>query len=98
MLYILLHESPSFRSDVKTPFAKELIWHVETKVKVNLTLESFLDRTFQVQADGHELEWIRERFVNLPDEPQGRVVSWFGDHAKMIAYRIAMNYLQFKDE
>jgi hypothetical protein len=38
----------------------------------------------EVQADGHELEWIKKSFTNLPYH-EYRVNNWFGDQAKMIA-------------
>lgn len=39
----------------------------------------------EVQADGHELEYIQKHMNNLPTAPKTRVVSWFGDHARFIA-------------
>lgn len=36
-----------------------------------------------VQADGHELEYIQNRFTNLPTV-NNRVVRWYGDYAKFI--------------
>ena len=38
----------------------------------------------EIQADGHELEWIRRNFANLPCS-HFRVCNWYGDHAKLIA-------------
>jgi hypothetical protein len=37
-----------------------------------------------LQADGDELEAIREQFTGIPMH-NGRVVEWFGDTAKFIA-------------
>jgi hypothetical protein len=36
-----------------------------------------------LQADGHELEWIKENFSGLPMH-NFRVACWFGDDAKFI--------------
>ena len=56
----------------------EIIWRVGHKMTFDTSSIS------EVQADGHELEWIRENFSNLPMF-KGRVCNWFGDMAKMIA-------------
>lgn len=42
------------------------------------------DDVVEIQADGHELEYIRARFNNLPDCPNARVVTWTGDFAQFI--------------
>lgn len=42
-----------------------------------------LPRVLDIQADGDELAYIMNRFKNIPVSP-GRVVCWFGDHAKFI--------------
>lgn len=41
----------------------------------------------ELQADGHELEYIRERFQNIPMH-KGRVVRWKGEMAKFIAINL----------
>jgi hypothetical protein len=41
-------------------------------------------RVDEVQADGDELEYIRNEFSNLRMS-RGRVVTWFGDDARFIA-------------
>ncbi|MFN0108519.1 MAG: hypothetical protein ACKVZH_06660 [Blastocatellia bacterium] len=38
-----------------------------------------------VHADGDELEHIRTTFQHLPDCPARKVMTWFGDFAKIIA-------------
>lgn len=40
-----------------------------------------------LQADGHELEAIREQFTGIPMH-KGRVVEWFGDTAAFIAMHL----------
>lgn len=39
----------------------------------------------EVQADGHELDWIMHWFNDSIPCHKGRVMSWYGDTAKMIA-------------
>ncbi len=62
-----------------------LVWHVGQKNPVE-----YLDvpKVTEVQADGHELEYIYENFTDLPHLSNGRVVRWFGDHARFIAGNI----------
>jgi hypothetical protein len=38
----------------------------------------------EVGADGHELEYITAKFVNLPVRSGKRLVTWYGDMAKFI--------------
>jgi hypothetical protein len=38
----------------------------------------------KVSADGHELEYITAKFVNLPVRSDKRLVTWYGDMAKFI--------------
>lgn len=40
---------------------------------------------FEIQADGDELEAIRDRIQGIPDVRDARVVAWYGDIAKFIA-------------
>jgi hypothetical protein len=42
-------------------------------------------RIVAIQADGHELEHIRELFKNIPMTDK-RVVSWHGETANFIAH------------
>lgn len=47
----------------------------------------------EVQADGHELDWINEN-MSLPRQAWGiRVVSWYGDDAKFIAGNLSRSPL-----
>lgn len=39
----------------------------------------------EVQADGHELDWITQWFNGSIPCHKGRVMNWYGDTAKMIA-------------
>jgi hypothetical protein len=78
-------------------------WHVGEKIRVadgtiihrsptgRATL-LMLEQVGFIQADGHELEWIKENFVNLPYPKDARVVSWTGDLARMIAFHIPRTY------
>ena len=42
-----------------------------------------LETSLLVQADGHELEKIRQQFQNIP-MTNNRVVRWTGNHARFI--------------
>lgn len=60
----------------------EHTWHVNAPISgflgvVNLVAE--------VQADGHELEWIQKNITGIPQCMLTRVQTWFGDDAKFIA-------------
>lgn len=59
----------------------ELNWHIGEKKPMTFG-EPYMDIA-EVQADGHELNYIRKRFINLPDI-KGGVVSWKGDWAQFI--------------
>jgi len=39
----------------------------------------------EVQADGHELDWVMQWFDESIPCHKGRVMNWYGDTAKMIA-------------
>ena len=39
----------------------------------------------EVQADGHELDWIMQWFNDSIPCHKGRAMNWYGDIAKMIA-------------
>ena len=71
MLYIILN-------------GKERTWHVGQPSPISHSEAADVD---EIQADGDELEHIVDMFPinrSLPI-PRGRVVRWFGDHAKLIA-------------
>jgi hypothetical protein len=59
-------------------------WHVDQKLSGLLDSISLVK---EVQADGHELEWIGDNISGIPFcKPEvKRVQCWFGDHAKFIA-------------
>lgn len=56
--------------------------HVGTSFSLARTGLIFED-IVEVQADGHELEWVRKNFTNLPCS-NFRVCNWYGDIAKTI--------------
>lgn len=61
---------------------KERIWHVGEKNPIGFKEVSDVD---EVQADGDELQHIQDMFINSTFPiPNGRVVRWFGDHARLI--------------
>lgn len=47
-------------------------------------VSSRIHRVIEVQADRSELEMIYLQLKNLPEAPDRRMVSWFGDDAKFI--------------
>lgn len=61
-------------------------WHVGEKVNGNLIakIETGTFRVVEIQADGHELQYIRDNFRNLPDCPYLKLVTWKGNWAQFI--------------
>ena len=59
-------------------------WHIGEIIN----LDEIQDVT-EVQADGHELEWVLENISNIPiwnkNSASKSVLNWYGDHAKFIA-------------
>jgi hypothetical protein len=58
---------------------EEQSWHMP----FDLTLKMSARAVEEVQADGDELEYIRNNFTNLPTAT-GRVARWFGETARFI--------------
>lgn len=65
-------------------------WHVGDKNPFDggLLKGISISNVIQVDVDGDELFYVRERFKNLPDAPFNRIISWFGDDAKFIAHHL----------
>lgn len=61
-------------------FGSEIHWHRGESLPSDLNIHQVVE----VQADGEELEMILLRQENLPVPNRGRVMRWFGDHAKFI--------------
>lgn len=60
----------------------QLGWYVGQNCPV---ISSRINDVESIQADGHELEHIKDLFgYNNPNIPKGRVVNIFGDLAKTI--------------
>jgi len=59
-------------------------WHVGQDLR---QLNEYGRTCVDLQADGHELEVIREQFTGIP-MASGRVVRWKGDNAAFIAMNI----------
>lgn len=59
-------------------------WHVGQRVPLT---DLVIEHVQFVQADCDELAWITQEFTNLPLS-KGRVQRWYGDTAKMIAWRL----------
>ena len=62
-------------------------WHVGQPVPV---MYAEVHQVQEIQADGAELEIILKICSNVPSH-DGRVVRWFGDHAKFIIASL-LNY------
>lgn len=73
---------------------KEHNYHVQSFKELRYSNISLTDEYFIVQADGHELTYILNTFINIPklaidrkiedNAPRGYVMRWFGDDAKFI--------------
>lgn len=63
---------------------KKLELEVPTEDKYYLEwAKNNIEQIVSVQADGHELQQIKDHFSGLPMH-NGRVVEWFGDDAKFV--------------
>ena len=65
---------------------REIVFHCGQKMPGGWPI----NEVTEIQADGHELIWVRANFDNLPGAV-GPVCNWFGDMAKMIAARLPKN-------
>lgn len=79
-----------FVTEKDGPCHREFTWHVGTPFN-----SSNPDLVEIIQADGDELTWITNHFRNLPTYT-GRVVRWYGDQAKAIAWGVHCEGLKFK--
>lgn len=78
MLYMVLKSGAGFR------------WNVGDSCVLETTAK-FVE-VEEIQADGDELDLILQMCQNLPLH-KGRVISWYGDHAKFIAR--ALNLISY---
>ena len=46
------------------------------------------EKVLEVQADGDELQYIREEFVSVPYPKHQSVVRWFGEMAAFIVHNL----------
>ena len=76
----MLHIVRGFTSGVS-----DVTWHVGEMM--NMTL-SDVRLVTEIQADGEELIFIRDTFVNLPYACFAMVDRWYGDQAKQIAFML----------
>lgn len=53
-------------------------WHVGEKVS-----HIFHPHILCIQADGDELEYLKQKLTGIPFYP-GRIVTWYGDMARFI--------------
>jgi len=85
---------------------QEFQWHVGTdfkgiakKVADMITANADLQTRLEVQADGDEMEFISEKFRNLPFS-ESLIQIWYGDHARFIIGNMnsaILNQSFFKD-
>ena len=66
-------------TDSNTGLHSEHTWHVGEQ-----TYSACASYVSSVQADGDELDYIKETMLHLPMRRDKSVVSWYGDHAKFI--------------
>ncbi len=60
-------------------------WHVGDGPIMGIFVPgNALERVVMVQVDGHELEAVKDQLRYLPGSYTGRVVRWYGDHARFI--------------
>lgn len=74
-----------------------LIWYIGQELEVFKTGAFYLngirpEHIESIQADGHELEFLKETVVHLPYTRKARVVEWHGDMAKLIFQAIPKSY------
>jgi hypothetical protein len=60
-------------------------WHIGDSAK---SMNDYGRQCISIQADGDELEAIRQQFSNLPISNTRRVVRWTGEMAAFIAMNI----------
>lgn len=67
-----------------------ITWHIGEKLsaffqdKLEKALKTEYPTPIEVQADGDELDFIQNNFINLPMVRNCRVVRWKGDFAALI--------------
>jgi len=70
---------------------KEVQWHVGETLRV-MNTENLVT---EIQADGDELEYLKQNFENLPYSRLARAQNWYGDMAKFIANAIPSTMVTF---
>lgn len=72
----------------------EVEWYIGEKLKVYPSFFEEIKSQYvsEIQADGDELEFLKENFVNLPYPKNARVVIWHGDLAKTIFQSIPRDF------
>ena len=73
--------------DSKGRFIKSYSWTVDAQLPFFNEGTNVISRfhSMVVRASGPELNFIRQRMSNLPDNGNKTHVSWYGDSAKFIA-------------
>jgi hypothetical protein len=62
---------------------REYSWHVGMP-------KPYMTRCSEVQADGDELQAIKDQFVNLPMSSKRHVVTWKSDFALLLVQHLRM--------
>lgn len=92
MLYISVKTTIStLLGNGKSSSISEYQWHIGTELP-KISLNRFIDKhghitefeIVRIQADGDELELIKNSFTNIPIPTKKRVVQWFGEMAQFI--------------
>ena len=58
-------------------------WHVNESPPDREASDPW-ENVCEIQADGHELDYIRRNLSGLPDKPNGGIVAWKGAWAQFI--------------
>lgn len=100
MLYIQIRD-PSRSSKDTNYWGEQIIgltWHVsdnlpgvKTVGDKYVSIQELMEYVSMVEADGHELEWIRENISGIPFS-KNAVQSWYGDFARFIASSLPAKY------
>lgn len=84
MLYIKIRNE-NVCSHVKP--SRTIVWHLGQPNPFQDTTDD-MNNISEISADGDELKYIADMFVNIPMARNKRSVRWFSCHAKFIAVNL----------
>ncbi len=62
----------------------ESVWYVGSDKPANISS----NKVVSIQADGHELEYIKINYINIPLVSDMRVLNWNGEFARFIFHHL----------